>query len=283
MKAAPFEYVRASTVDDALAALRPGAVVLAGGQSLVPLLNMRSRRPEVVVDVSRLPLAGIELAGTGSSLVLGALTRLRAAELSPVVKRAVPLLAEALTHVGHVSVRNRGTVGGSVAHADPAAELPAVLLALDAVFTARSPGGTRTIAARDFFLGPHRTALASDELLTEVRIPLPPSATRHGMAELSRRPNDLAVAAVFTSLVLTDGVVTGARIAVAGAAPTPIRAHAAESLLHSQVPDPDVLAAAAEAASAATDPADDVHAPAAYRRDMTAVLTRRALRQAVAE
>ncbi|WP_433271295.1 FAD binding domain-containing protein [Actinosynnema sp. CS-041913] len=281
MKAAPFEYLRVSTVDEAVGALRPGAVVLAGGQSLVPLLNTRSRRPEVVVDVSRLPLTGIEQ--NGSSLVLGALTRLRAAETSPVVRRVVPLLAEALTHVGHVSVRNRGTVGGSVAHADPAAELPAVLLALDAVFTARSPGGTRTIDARDFFRGPHRTALAADELLTGIRVPLSPSATGHGIAELSRRPNDLAVTAVFTSLTLDDGVVTDARIAVAGAAPTPIRAHQAESLLRHQVPTADVLAAAAEAAAAATDPIGDVHAPAAYRRDMAAVLTRRALRQAVAE
>lgn len=280
MKAAPFDYVRASTTQMAVDALRDGAVALAGGQSLIPLLNARARRPEVVVDVSRLPLTGIERAGP--ALVLGALTRLRAAETSPVVRRAVPLLAEALTHVGHVSVRNRGTVGGSVAHADPAAELPAVLLALDAVFSARGPGGTRAIDARDFFRGPHRTALAPDELLTGIRVPLPPSTARHGMAELSRRPNDLAITAVFTSVVLTGGVVTDARIAVAGAAPTPIRAHAAEDLLRGEAPAPDVLAAVAEAAASATDPVDDVHAPAAYRRDMTAVLTRRALRQAVA-
>ena len=280
MKAAPFDYVLASTAEMAVEALRDGAVALAGGQSLIPLLNARARRPEVVVDVSRLPLAGIEQ--DGSALVLGALTRLRAAETSPVVRRALPLLAEALTHVGHVSVRNRGTVGGSVAHADPAAELPAVLLALDAVFSARGPGGTRTIDARDFFRGRHRTALASDELLTGIRVPLPPSAARHGLAELSRRPNDLAITAVFASVVLTDRVVTDARIAVAGAASTPIRAHAAEALLRGEPLTPDLLTAAGEAAAEATDPVDDVHAPAAYRRDMTAVLTRRALRQAVA-
>ncbi|MEU4742755.1 xanthine dehydrogenase family protein subunit M [Actinosynnema sp. NPDC023658] len=280
MKAAPFDYVRASTPGMAVEALRQGAVALAGGQSLIPLLNARSRRPAVVVDVSRLPLTDVEQ--TGSALVLGALTRLRAAETSPVVRRAAPLLAEALTHVGHVSVRNRGTVGGSVAHADPAAELPAVLLALDAVFSARGPGGTRTIDARDFFLGPHRTALAPDELLTGIRIPLPPSTARHGVAELSRRPQDLAITAVFTSVVLTDDVVTEARIAVAGAAPTPIRARAAEELLLGETPTAEVLAAAGEAAAGATDPVDDLRAPAAYRRDMTAVLTRRALRQAVA-
>ncbi|PSL55835.1 carbon-monoxide dehydrogenase medium subunit [Saccharothrix carnea] len=279
MKAARFDYVRATTVDVAVDALARGAVALAGGQSLVPLLNARSRRPEVVVDVSRLPLTGVEQ--DGSTLVLGALTRLRAAETSPVVRRAVPLLAEALTHVGHVSVRNRGTVGGSVAHADPAAELPAVFLALDAVFTARGPGGTREVDARDFFLGPYRTALAPDELLTDIRVPLPPPTARHGLAELSRRPNDLAITAVFTSVTLTDRVVTEARIAVAGAAPTPIRAHAAEELLRGQALTPEVLAGVADAAADATDPVDDVHAPAAYRRDMTAVLTRRALRQAV--
>lgn len=280
MKAARFDYVRAATADIAVDALARGAVALAGGQSLIPLLNTRSRRPEVVVDVSRLPLTGVE--EDGSTLVLGALTRLRAAETSPVVRRAVPLLAEALTHVGHVSVRNRGTVGGSVAHADPAAELPAVCLALDAVFTAQGPGGTREVDARDFFRGPHRTALASDELLTGIRVPLPPPTARHGIAELSRRPNDLAITAVFTSITLTDRVVAEARIAVAGAAPTPIRAHAAEELLRGQALTPEVLTAAADAAAAATDPVDDVHAPAAYRRDMTAVLTRRALRQAVA-
>ncbi|RKT54166.1 FAD binding domain-containing protein [Saccharothrix australiensis] len=282
MKAAPFEYLRASTVDEAVGALGPGAVVLAGGQSLVPLLNLRSRRPELVVDVSRLPLTDIGTTGTGS-LALGALTRLRAAETSPVVARTLPLLAEALTCVGHVSVRNRGTVGGSVAHADPAAELPAVFLASDAVFTARSADGVRTIAAGDFFRGPHRTALGPGELLTAIHVPLPPPGTRHGVAELSRRPNDLAVTAVFTSVTLARGVVADARIAVAGAAPTPIRARAAEDLLRGEAPSPDLLAAAADAAAAATDPADDLHAPAAYRRDMTAVLTRRALRQAVAE
>ncbi|CCH31765.1 FAD binding domain-containing protein [Actinosynnema sp. NPDC047251] len=281
MKAAPFEYLRPSSVAEAVAALGPGSAVLAGGQSLVPLLNLRARRPALVVDVSWLPLAGVER--TATALVLGALTRLRAAETSPVVRLAAPLLAEALTHVANVSVRNRGTVGGSVAHADPAAELPAVLLAADAVFTAHGPAGTRTIDARDFFLGPHRTALAADELLTAIRVPLLPSTARHGMAELSRRPDDLALAAVFTSLVSADGVVTDARVAVAGAAPTPIRAHAAERLLRGAVPTPDVLEAAAEAAAAETDPVDDVHAPAAYRRDMTAVLTRRALRQAVTE
>jgi aerobic carbon-monoxide dehydrogenase medium subunit len=281
VKSAPFDYVRASTAEAAVAALRDGAVALAGGQSLIPLLNARARRPSVVVDVSRLPLTGIER--DGPALVLGAMVRLRAAETSPVVRRAVPLLADALAYVGHVSVRNRGTVGGSVAHADPAAELPAVLLALDAVFSALGPGGTRTIDARDFFLGPHRTALAPDELLTAIRVPLPPATARHGIAELSRRPNDLAITAVFTSVVLTDRVVTDVRIAVAGAAPTPIRARAAEDLLRGQAVDPDLLAVAAETAAAATNPADDVHAPAAYRRDMTAVLTRRALRQAVAE
>ncbi|NUT52624.1 MAG: xanthine dehydrogenase family protein subunit M [Saccharothrix sp.] len=280
MKAAPFDYVRASSAETAVDALGDGAVALAGGQSLIPLLNARSRRPRVVVDVSRLPLHGIE--HDGPALVLGALTRLRAAETSPVVRRDLPLLAEALTHVGHVSVRNRGTVGGSVAHADPAAELPAVFLALDAVFSARGPGGTREIDARDFFRGPHRTALAPDELLTGIRVPLPPPTARHGIVELSRRPNDLAITAVFTSVALDDGVVTDARIAVAGAAPTPIRAHAAEELLRGEALTPGLLTAAAEAAAAATDPVDDVHAPAAYRREMTAVLTRRALRRAVA-
>lgn len=280
MKAAPFDYVRAATVDEAVAALGDDARVLAGGQSLVPLLAARLARPAVVVDVNRLDdLAGLHR--SGEHLVLGALARQRRVETSPLVRRDVPLLAEALSHVGHVATRNRGTVGGSLAHADPAAELPAVCVALDARLTARGPRGTRVIAARDFFRGPHRTALAPDELLVEVRLPVPPAGSGHGVAELNRRANDLALVAVVACVTVADGTVTHARIAVAGAGPTPIRASAAETLLLGRPASAAALAEAAAAVADTTDPPDHLHAPASYRRDMAAVLTRRALRQAV--
>ncbi|MFD7660546.1 FAD binding domain-containing protein, partial [Actinosynnema sp. NPDC059797] len=211
MKAAPFDYVRATTVEEALSALSGGARVLAGGQSLVPLLNQRLVRPATVVDVNGLDLAHLHRSGT--DLVLGALVRHRRVETSPLVRREVPLLAEAMSHVGHVSVRNRGTVGGSAAHADPAAELPAVCVALDATFLARGPAGRRGIPARDFFLGPHRTALAPDELLVEVSLPVPPPGSGHAVVELSRRHNDLALVAVVACVTVREGIVTRARIA----------------------------------------------------------------------
>ncbi|GAA1288232.1 xanthine dehydrogenase family protein subunit M [Saccharothrix xinjiangensis] len=281
MKAAPFDYVRAATVEEALSALSGGARVLAGGQSLVPLLNQRLVRPTTVVDVNRLDLD--HLHESGSDLVLGALVRHRQVETSPLVRRRAPLLAEAMSHVGHVSVRNLGTVGGSAAHADPAAELPAVCVALDATFGVRGPGGPREIPARDFFLGPHRTALAPGELLVEVRLPRPPPRSRHAVVKLSRRHNDLALVAVVACVTVRDGVVTRARIAVAGAGPTPVRAGAAEALLVGRAPGHHAVAEAADAAADATDPPDDRHAPAAYRREMAAVLTRRALRGALGQ
>ncbi|MBB5958288.1 carbon-monoxide dehydrogenase medium subunit [Saccharothrix tamanrassetensis] len=279
MKAAPFAYVRAAGVGEAVAALSEGALVLAGGQSLVPLLNMRLVRPHTVMDVNRLDLA--HLHRSGADLVLGALTRHRQVETSPLVRRDVPLLAAAMSHVGYVAVRNRGTTGGSIAHADPAAELPAVCVALDASFTVQGARGRREIPAGEFFLGPHRTALAADELLVETRVPVPPVGSGHGVAELSRRANDLAVVAVVACVAVSEGTVTYARIAVAGAAPTPIRATVAESVLLGRTPSADVIASAADAVADATDPSDDLRAPAAYRREMAVVLTRRALRQAV--
>ncbi|MFC6092322.1 FAD binding domain-containing protein [Saccharothrix lopnurensis] len=281
MKAAPFDYVRAATVEEAVGALSgDGARALAGGQSLVPLLNLRLARPTTVVDVNRLDLDHLRLSGT--DLVLGALVRHRRVETSPLVRREVPLLAEAMSHVGHVAVRNRGTVGGSAAHADPAGELPAVCVALDATLVARGPAGPRAIAARDFFLGPHRTALAPGELLVEVRLPVPPPGSGHAVAELCRRHNDLALVAVVACVTVSEGTVTRARVAVAGAGPTPLRATAAEALLVGRAPTADAIASAADAVADSTDPPDDLHAPATYRRDMAAVLTRRALRQAVA-
>jgi carbon-monoxide dehydrogenase medium subunit len=279
VKAAPFDYVRAASVEEAVDALATdNARVLAGGQSLVPLLNLRRVRPSLLVDVNRVAgLAGIR--ADDGWLELGALTRHRAAETSDLVRRDAPLLAEALRHVGNVTIRNRGTVGGSLAHADPAAELPAVAVALDAELTARGPAGERVVAARDFFLGPCTTALRPGELLTGVRVPVSAPQTGHAVEELTRRSTDLALVAVFATVTLADGRCARARIAVAGAGPAPIRADAAEAFLLGQPPTAEMLAEAARLV--VTDPPDDLHAPAEYRREMAVVLTRRALHRAV--
>ncbi|WP_410654265.1 FAD binding domain-containing protein [Amycolatopsis sp. lyj-112] len=284
MKAAPFSYLRAASLDEAVEALgTPGAQVLAGGQSLVPLLNLRQARPSLLVDINR--VGGLSFLRRKNGLLeIGALTRHRIVETAEVVRSQVPLLAEALGYVGHVAIRNRGTIGGSLAHADPAAELPAVMLALDAEFAVHGNGGERVVAARDFFLGPHRTALGPGELLTRISVPLsrPEPTLRSGCAveELSRRSRDLALVAVFATVTLSGDTCTAARIAVAGAGPTPIRATAAEESLIGNALTADAIAAAAELAAAATDPPEDLHAPAGYRREMAAVLTRRAITRA---
>jgi carbon-monoxide dehydrogenase medium subunit len=282
MKAAAFDYVRAASIGEAVDVLaaHEGAKVLAGGQSLVPLLNLRLARPSVLVDVNRLgELAYLDR--YGGYVEIGALTRLRAVETSEVVRRDVPLLAEALRHVGHVTIRNRGTIGGSLAHADPAAELPAVCVALDAEFVARGPRGERAVAARDFFAGPFRTALEPDELLVRVRVPVLPGDTGNAVEELSRRSKDLALVAVFAAMTpAADGTCEQARIAVAGAGPVPVRAVAAEALLAGREVTAEVIAEAGWAIAAATDPPGDLHAPAEYRREMAAVLGRRAIQRA---
>jgi carbon-monoxide dehydrogenase medium subunit len=280
MKAAAFGYVRAFSVEEAVEALaEDNAQVLAGGQSLVPMLNMRLAKPAVVIDINRVPELSY-LRRDNGNLVIGALTRHRAIETSPLVSQDMPLLAEALRYVGHVSIRNRGTIGGSLAHADPAAELPAVCVALDASLLVQGSRGVREIAARDFFLGPHRTALEPAELLISVRVPVLPDGTGFAVQELSFRGRDLALVAVFAAVTVDSaGICSGARIAVAGAGPTPIRATAVEQALVGQVPTESVIAAAVAALS--VDPPDSIHAPASYRRDMAAVLARRAIRTAV--
>jgi carbon-monoxide dehydrogenase medium subunit len=280
MKAAAFDYVRASSVEEAVAALaEDNAQVLAGGQSLVPMLTMRLVKPAVLVDINRVAELSY-LRRDNGNLVIGALTRHRETETSELVRQDMPLLAEALRYVGHVSIRNRGTIGGSLAHADPAAELPAVCVALDASFLVQGPRGVREISARDFFLGPHRTALKPAELLISVRVPVLSEGTGFAVQELSFRGRDLALVAVFAAVTVDSaGICTAARIAVAGAGPTPIRATTVEQALLGQTPTESVIAAAV--AELSVDPLDSIHAPASYRRDMAAVLARRAIRTAV--
>ncbi|MGD9525842.1 FAD binding domain-containing protein [Pseudonocardia sp.] len=280
MKPAPFGHVHATSVEHAVAVLAESdgeAKVLAGGQSLVPLLAMRLAQPSVLVDLGRLGgLAGIRDAG--DHLEIGAMTRTRDVETSPLVAAAVPLLPAALAHVGHVTIRNRGTFGGSAAHADPAAEIPAALRVLDAELVLAGPGGRRAVTAADFFRGFLTTAAGPDEVLVAVRVPKQEPGTAVAVQEFARRHGDFALAAVLTAVRLApDGTVAHARIAAAGVGPAPVRADAAERLLTGAVPGPDVIAATAAAVAGATAPVTDVHAPADYRRHLAAVLTRRCL------
>ena len=282
MKPAPFEYFDPRTVEEAVALLAThgdDAKVLAGGQSLVPMLALRLARPSVVVDVKR--VAGLdEVRQSGTTVSVGALVRQRALERWAAER--VPLLTTALRHVGHAPIRARGTVAGSVAHADPASELPALLLCLDGAVVARSRRGSRTIAAGDFFQGPLMTALAADELVTETRWTLPAAHAGWGFREMARRHGDFALVGVAAVLTLTRGAVTDARIAIFGAAATPVRAVAAERALQRQAPSDTVLAEAARLATTDLETVADIHAPAAYRMSVTRTLTARALTDAVA-
>ncbi|HEY7355009.1 MAG TPA: xanthine dehydrogenase family protein subunit M, partial [Ktedonobacterales bacterium] len=254
-----------------------GAKILAGGQSLVPMMNMRLAKPEAIIDINRVKeLAYITEAEDG--LMIGTLTRQRAVERSRVVKKRSPLLAEAILSVGHPPIRSRGTVGGSLAHADPAAELPAVLLALDGWVHASSPRGTRTIPAAELFVGPLLTSLQPDELLTEVCFPALPPGTGTAFLEVTRRHGDFALVGVAACLTLDQqGVCTRAAVALLGAGETPARSAAAEARLLGQPPSGQALEAAGAAAMASLEPIGDIHGSPEYRKQVAGVLTRRAL------
>jgi carbon-monoxide dehydrogenase medium subunit len=286
VKPAPFAYHRPETVDEALALLAahgPGAKPLAGGQSLIPAMNFRLARPAVLVDLNRIAaLASVR--EEPDDLRIGAMTRQRTVERDPLVRRRAPLLTEALPHVAHAQIRNRGTLGGSVAHADPAGEIPAVLLALAARFDLRSPGGTRTVPAERFFTGLFETALAPAELLVEITIPAMRARTGWAFLEVARRHGDYALAGVAATVTLDDaGRCREARIALLGVGEGPVLARRAAKSLAGEPPTDKLIREAAGAAAAKDiDPPGDIHASAAYRRQLVAVLTRRALERAVA-
>ena len=286
MKPAPFDYFDPRTVDEAVSLLQQhegDAKLLAGGQSLMPLLNMRLARPAVLVDLNRVD--GLDyIREEHGWIAIGALARQRAVERSALVQARQPLLHAATRFIAHPQIRNRGTVGGSIAHADPAAEYPAVALALDAELVATGPSGRRTIAAADFFVTYLTTALEPSEVLTEVRIPALPARTGWAFQEVSRRHGDFALTGVATTVTLDGGgKCTAARIALFGVGSKPLRAQAAEALLAGERPDEQAIAAAAQQAGDGLDaPLSDIHASAEYRRDVARVLTRRALTEAVA-
>jgi CO/xanthine dehydrogenase FAD-binding subunit len=265
VKPAPFEYRAPATVDEALPLLGPDSTVLAGGQSLVPLLNLRLARPEVVVDINGISELDYIRGGDGP-LRIGAMTRQVTLERSDLIRRRSPLLHKAIRLVGHSQIRSRGTVGGSVAHADPAAELPVALTALGARFHLHSPGGTRAVDASEFFLGPLYTVREVDELLVEIEVPEQPDGAGSGFAEHARTHGDFATAGA--AAAAAPGGPAG--IVLLGAGPRPVRAEAAER----------ALAGGAEPREAAALSARDVDDE--HRRALCTDLARRAIEEAMA-
>lgn len=282
MKPPRFDYRAPESLDEALDLLAdsgPDARILAGGQSLVPALNFRLARPSVLIDINGVAeLAGID--DKGDRVVIGAMTRQREIEVSEDVARAVPLLHEATRYVAHLPIRTRGTVGGSIANADPAAEDPAVAAALEATMVCRSRRGERRIAAGGFFVDVLTTALEPDEMLVAVEFPRIPSGAGAAFAEISRRDGDFALAGVAAQIALTNGRVTDARIAACGLGPAPLRFRNAEEILLDSACETEAIEAACDAVAASSDPHDDVHASAAYRRQLAAAMARRALNAA---
>ncbi|HKA32661.1 MAG TPA: xanthine dehydrogenase family protein subunit M, partial [Candidatus Binatia bacterium] len=280
LKPAPFHLHRPTSVDKALGLLqsyRDEAKVLAGGQSLVPLMNFRLAQPRHLIDVNG--VEGLDkIAIDDQILSLGAMVRQRDVERSPAIAERLPILIEAIAQVGHPAIRNRGTVGGSLVHADPAAELPLLAVALDASFHLRSARAGRSIAARDFYRGYLLTDIAPDELLVGVDFRLPPAVSGWCLSEIARRRGDFALVAAAVVLGLDrDGRIAFARLALGGVGPAPLRLEAAEAALLGERPGAELFQRAADIAAQAVDPPSDIHASSNYRRHIAGVLVRRGL------
>ncbi len=279
MKPPVFDYIAATSLGMAVAALAEAggeAKVLAGGQSLMPMLNFRLLRPSILVDINRIRGLGF-IEETPDSIRIGALTRHFQLETSPLVARHFPVLSCAMTHVAHLAIRNRGTIGGSLSHADPAAELPMLALLLNAELHIVSINGSRVAAARDFFLDTMTVDLDSTELLAEIVLPKLPPHTGWGFEEVARRHGDFALAAVATTLTLSGDRIAEARIALTGVGPTALRATEAETLLAGQKLDEELTLRAIASVRAAISPETDLHASSDYRRHLAGVLAGRAL------
>jgi carbon-monoxide dehydrogenase medium subunit len=286
MKPAPFEYFAPATLDEALELLREHgdeAKILAGGQSLMPLMNLRLARPKVVVDINRLRgLDGITTTADGG-LAIGALARHRALEKSALVRAENPLLAAAMPLIGHFQIRNRGTLGGSMVHADPAAELPAVGLLLGCEFSLARKGGARVVPAADFFLGYLATAIEPGELLTEIRFPKWRAGAAWAIDEIARRKGDFALVGAAVSAELDGGgILRDVAIVMFGVGGKPHRIESAEAILKGRPIDPRSLRALSQAIADELEPDSDVHASAQYRKEVGGVLARRALDAALA-
>ncbi|HEX3442943.1 MAG TPA: xanthine dehydrogenase family protein subunit M [Pseudolabrys sp.] len=283
MKPASFEYTRPDSLDDAIALLAEhdgDAKVIAGGQSLMPMMNFRLASPRMLVDIGRIAdLNRIVIASDG--VRLGALVRWRDIERHPTLRTSHPLLAAAIDHVAHYQIRNRGTVGGSIAHADPAAEMPGVAVACDAEIIVAGSAGQRTIAAADFFTGALTTILQPDEIIIEVRLPAWPAGRRAAFEEFSRRKGDFALAGVAAFYDLDrEGRVVDPHLAAIGVASFPVRLKAAEAALAGRPIDAIAIQTAAVVADEGLDISEDIHAPADYRRALLKVLLERALHRA---
>lgn len=265
MKPPPFDYVRARSVEEALDAMTGEDVkIIAGGQSLVPMLNLRLARPQLLVDINDLPAD--EVTVSGDTVRLGCLVRHRRLEHDRSVRDAVPLFAECAPAIGHPAVRNRGTIGGSLCHADPTAELALAALAAEAEFVLVSRSGTRTVPADEFFQGPFSTALRDDELLIEVVLPRPVPSRRHAFREVAERSGDFATAAAACMLTVDDGRVSQARVAVAGAGSTPLRLSETEAAVAAHGASTiDVSSAAAAGVAELSIRDEDAEGDAAYR------------------
>jgi CO/xanthine dehydrogenase FAD-binding subunit len=284
MKPPRFEYLLPRSLDEALTMLAQhgeDAKVLAGGQSLVPMLNFRLVRPAYLVDLNDIP--GLDAIRVDDGrLMLGAMARQRAVERSPLVRECCPLLADAVPQIGHVQIRNRGTVGGSLAHADPAGELPAVVAALDAELVLRSARGERRLTPEQFFVGYLTTATAPDELLVETRVPVATPRTGTAFLEVSRRHGDFALVGVAATVTVDDGgVCTGCAIALTGVGPTPVTARDAARAMVGVKPAAGAFEDVARRVTAPLSPDSDLHASSDYRKHLAGVLTRRALARAV--
>lgn len=283
MKPPPFDYSRPETLEEGLATLHEigeEGKVLAGGQSLIPLLAFRMARPQHLIDITRIKeLEHVELSSDGM-LSIGALATHRSVETHSEVKIRCSAISEAVSQIGHVAIRNRGTVGGSMAHADPAAEWPTLALLFNGRFHLRSRSNERTVPAREMFVSYMTSALAPDELLVAMQFQLPPAGAGTAFVEVSRRHGDFAMAGAGAVIQLTDGVIADAAIAVMSAGLTPIRADEAEQTLVGQEPSDELFRTAADSIDSVVDPLEDVHGPADYKRDLAKVVTRRALQGA---
>jgi carbon-monoxide dehydrogenase medium subunit len=285
VKPAKFEYHAPVSIDEALRLLeryQGEARVLAGGQSLVPMMNFRLATPAAIVDLNR--VSGLaEIAESDGTVTIGAMARQRQIEFAPFIREKLPLLAGAMRWVGHLPTRTRGTIGGSIAHADPAAEIPMVLQALAGEVVARGPQGERRIAASDLFLSPLTTSLAADEIITEVRFPAMPPKACYAIEEFARRKGDFAIAAISVMLVRDGERCTMARLATAGIGPATVRLREAEAILEERGLGEAAIAGAAGKAAELVEPMSDQHGSADFRRHLTAVLTRRAVQRAIRE
>ena len=281
MKPALFDYAAPQSVEEAVEVLASDETArpLAGGQSLIPTMNFRIAAPSLLVDLRRIgALRGHAI--DGDVVRVGAMTRQRDLERDEAVRQSNPLIAEVLGNVAHIVIRNRATVGGSIAHADAAAELPCMLVATGGSVVAHRVGGERTIAAEDFFLFHMTTVLEADELLTEVRIPALPSHTGYAFQEVARRHGDYALAGVCALVTLGDGTCTAVRLAACGVASRPTRLAEAETALLGAPPEGAALARAAEAARDSVTAGDDRQASVDYRRNLVSALVRRTVTEA---